>query len=349
MAKVATTLDEWLQNASTYQQLLADMDIEAPVVLWADDIAVPLATQQGEDLIPFLQDALQHTREVLRSYGFCLNFAKGKTCAVLSFKGERAGELRKAHQLHGHTGIRCAFPDGQEAWLHVASTYRHLGALFASSHVIDCELRARVGIAKTAFAQLKRPILTNKNLPVHTRLQLFHALIATKLFFGLGSWITPAPKQLQYLQTTLTHMLKQVLRVGAVHMPDDQILAMAKLSDVRSRLAVERLLYAQRLFQTGPPFLHNLLQKEYECRDNSWLHGLRADLHWLDAISPEVLPHDWHKDMSPLFDTWLDSRSKWNSVIKSTWRKHVLQCHIMSDAKRLIQRALVELLSHAQK
>lgn len=41
----------------------------------------------------------------------------------------------------------------------------------------------------------------------------FQALVGTKLFFGLGSWRTPTPKQLQRLSGFLTNLLKKVMRV----------------------------------------------------------------------------------------------------------------------------------------
>ena len=90
----------------------------------------------------------------------------------------------------------CDFQDGHQDWLHFVPAHRHLSTLFASNHDLACELRSRVGIAKSAFAQLSRPVLTNKHMPVKLRLQFFHSLISTKLFFVLGSWPTPTPKLL---------------------------------------------------------------------------------------------------------------------------------------------------------
>eukprot|EP00435_Cladocopium_sp_Y103_P011399 s3397_g3.t1 len=333
--RVAQALDGWLRDQVEYQQLLTDLDVEAPSVIWADDIAIPLAAARADQILPLLQAALQQARDALRGYGFSLNLAKGKTSAVLTFRGPQASEYRKKYQLHDNAGIMCSFPDGQEAWLHLVPAYRHLGALFTSSHDIACELRARVGIAKTAFAQLSRPVLTNRRLPVKIRLQMFHALVSSKLFFGLGAWVTPPPKQLQYLQHAFVTMLKRVMRLGSDHYPDDQVLSMAGTADLRSRLAAERLLYAHRLFRSGPVFVQMLIQKEFDKSEGSWLHGLRADLCWLDSISPGCLPIDWQADMTSLFEHWQDPANNWDTLVKRTWKKHVLQSHIMSDARRL--------------
>ena len=106
-------------------------------------------------------------------------------------------------------------------------------------------------MAKSAFAQLAKPILTNKFMPCKLRLQLFQSLIATKLYFGLGAWSAPTPKQIQYLQGALIAMLKRVLRIGQERIPADRVLMLANTAENRVRLAVERLLYAQRLFPYG--------------------------------------------------------------------------------------------------
>eukprot|EP00435_Cladocopium_sp_Y103_P058114 s156_g20.t1 len=130
-------------------------------------------------------------------------------------------------------------------------------------------------------------------------------------------------------------MLKRVVRLGAEHVSADHVLAQAGTADVRSRLAVERLMYAQRLFRTGPVFVQNLVQKEFEATAGSWLHGLRADLCWLTAVLPDCLPSHWQRDMSDLFEHWQDSSRSWSALVKRAWRTHVLQNHIMSDARQL--------------
>ena len=335
MARIAQAMDEWLSQCSDYQKLLHSLEIEVPTILWADDIAIPLATRSADALVPFLQLALAKAHDLLSDTGFLLNFSKGKTSAVITFRGKGSSELRKTFQLCPVPGVQCQFSNEPTAWLHFVASYKHLGTMFASNHDLMCELRVRVGIAKAAFAQLSKPILTNKNLPVHIRLQMFHCLIATKLFFGLGAWTTPAPKQLQYLQSALVGFLRRVLRLGRMPCSAEQILARANVGDVRARLAVDRLLYAQRLFRTGPPFLHCLLHREFDCSDLSWLHGLRADLVWFNDVLPGQLPGKGVTDLTEIILMWQNPRSHWNAVVRRAWKIHLRQNNIIADAKQL--------------
>jgi hypothetical protein len=137
---------------------------------------------------------------------------EGKPALLFHSEG-KAQQLRQQYQLVAKPGIACSIADRDEQWLHFVPANKHLGTVFTSDHGLDLEIRCRIGAAKATFVHLAKPLLTNKHLPLKTRLQLFQALVGTKLFFGLGSWRTPTPKQLQRLSGFLTNLLKKVMRV----------------------------------------------------------------------------------------------------------------------------------------
>ena len=141
-----------------------------------------------------------------------MNFAVGKTNALVSFRGTGAGALRSKFQLIPTPGVDCEFDDGSHAWLHFVPAYKHLGTMLTSDHGLEVELSTRIGTAASAFTHLARPLLTNRHFPSDIRLRLFHALIVSKLFFGLGAWHTLTPKQLQRLTGFYVRLLKRVLR-----------------------------------------------------------------------------------------------------------------------------------------
>ena len=114
--------------------------LQSPPSCGADDIAVALATRKAADLVPFLQEALQHVRHTLRDYGFTLNFSKGKTSAVMTLKGARSGELRKQYQLHANPGVTAPLKMGK--LMHFVPTYQHLGTLLhlTMHYIVNCDL-----------------------------------------------------------------------------------------------------------------------------------------------------------------------------------------------------------------
>ena len=117
MAVVAQKVDAWLLQQTEYQALLQEINIEMHTILWADDIAIPLATKSAVDLVPFLQTTRHVVCQTLTEYGFVLNFSKGKTSAVLTFRGSGSVDLRKRFQLQANPGVMCDFQDGHQDWL----------------------------------------------------------------------------------------------------------------------------------------------------------------------------------------------------------------------------------------
>ena len=138
MASVAKHIDGWIDQNQIHKDILGgahdDVLTFIPSVLWADDIAVPLATSEAQNLVPLLQKLLAEVKGYMRELGFTLNFARGKTSAVVSFRGKNAAKLRQQFQLVAMPGIQCFFEDGTEHWLHFVPAYKHLGTVFTSDH-----------------------------------------------------------------------------------------------------------------------------------------------------------------------------------------------------------------------
>ena len=113
-----------------------------------------------------------------------------------------------------------------------------------------------------------------------------------------------------------------------------QVVAAADTVGVRARLALDRLLYAQRLFSVGPFFLHHLVHLEFESSPHSWLEGLRADLQWVSDIMPQSLPTGWDHDMTSLFEMWQAGGKEWRALVYRAVRIHKEQEHIIADVHR---------------
>lgn len=162
-----------------------------------------------------LRSVLTFVMQHFQRYGFLLNLEKSKTSAVVSFRGTGAPLLRQRFQLGPRPGDTVQIA-GQNVFLHYVPSYKHLGTIFAANHRIDLEIRSRIGQAQAAFNQVAKPILSNRHLPECTRIQLFHTLIGTKLFFGLGAWTTPTHRhrQMAKLKAVLLRMPQKVMRLS---------------------------------------------------------------------------------------------------------------------------------------
>ena len=223
--------------------------------------------------------------------------------------------LRARYQLGDRPGMEVRFGDKTE-FIHFMATYKHLGTIFSANHTMDQEIAARIGAAKSAFAQIASPILCNKNLPEAIRVRLFRALIESRLFFGMGAWKNPTARQLAKLQAAIITMLRKLFRLtpdDITHTTAAHLLLRAKICSPRARLAVDRLLYAQRVWHSSPEMLQHCLHREEALMEDSWLLGLKYDLAWLCTLEPEgTIPLQAvrsvdcprHADLTTIIDFW---------------------------------------------
>ena len=117
--------------------------------------------------------------------------------------------------------------------------------------------------------------------------------------------------------------------------PSGRILVEADTGDVRARLAVDRLAYARRVFQCGPAFLQTLLLREHDAYDDSWVHGLFADLHWLGALLPGELPDSCTSDLTELIQLWQTPSFPWKRMLRRAWRKYLIQERMMLEIEEM--------------
>eukprot|EP00435_Cladocopium_sp_Y103_P010311 s2002_g2.t1 len=335
MLDVTIELNTWMREQTALQDILRDLNIAVEAIVWSDDLAIPWLSVSADGLIPDIERMMQQIYKVFTRRGFDLNMQKGKTAAVLTFRGNGAPALRRKYQLVSPSGMMCQLAVDKSAWLHFCPSYKHLGTFLAVDGGFQTELASRIGQAKSAFSALAKPVLGNRHIPVHVRLRLFHALVGTKLFFGLGSWPSPAGKSLSTLNAFLVQCLRKILGLshydGSIHTTDAQVFAQARCLDARGRIAWDRLLLAQKLFQHGPAFVHHLLHREFEIGAGSWLHGVFADLAWLHQLDPVSVPFHWTQDLTEAIDHWQAGAVGWKALLRRLGKRHVQQEAMMAE------------------
>eukprot|EP00435_Cladocopium_sp_Y103_P075980 s9_g71.t1 len=322
MAFIQHELNAWLAENSDFMGILEEVGIHLDSITWADDLAVPLATRKASDMPGALRELLKHVHALYRRFGFTLNMDRGKTSAAVTFKGPGAPLMRKTYQLIDCPGEEVEL-DGQKIHLHYVPAYKHLGTMLSAKHSLDAELNSRIGLANAAFSQIAKPILCNRHLPESTRLQLFQSLIGTKLFFGLGAWPTPPVRQLDRLGAFLLRFLRRALRLK----PDEitstsmaAIFARAHQPDPRIKLAVDRLLYAKKLWEFGPDFLQHMLHVDPVNDPSAWLGGEKHDLAWLAKLDPQGSNISDEGDLTVLIDYWQKGAPDWTARVKRAFQ-----------------------------
>ena len=336
MTHVITEVRQWLCNREDFQALLGSLGLPTLSIVWADDVAIPLATERASELLPFVHALVKFIDGRFTQQGFTINYDLNKTNVVISFQGQDAPALRRQYLLHERPGMTCELGPDRKVWLHFKPHYKHLGFTYAATQTLEVEIRQRIGQAQQAMTQLSRPILANRHIPEHLRVRLFNVFIATRLFYGLGTWRTPSLQNMKALSTTYVALLKRVLRVRHdARLTNGQVFQKAATLDIRQQLALDRLRYARKLFCDGPEFLQNLVHLEFQHCSDSWLHGLIADIQWLKVLVPHRVPDLQGNDITAFVDLWQLPSTPWKRILKQAWKTALLQEHMMVDIQVL--------------
>ena len=126
-------------------QVLAGADFLVESVVWADDVAIPVATFGARDLAPTIEASLSQVHAIFQRRG--------------SQPAERQSQCSSHFQGSGSTGYACQVSVGVPTrLLSSACTGRSVCTPHALVHTLDQEIAMRIGVAKSAFAQVARPI-----------------------------------------------------------------------------------------------------------------------------------------------------------------------------------------------
>ena len=341
MLDATLALESWLAEDGPYQQLLTTLGIEIGAVVWSDDLAVPYCCGDPGDLPAAMERILQKVYVIFQQRGFDLNLNKNKTSAVVSCGGTGAAKLRLRYNLSDPPGMDImATPQSPALWLHFVPVYKHLGIMYSADSSWTAELNHRLGMANSAFIASKRSIFCNRTLPLKIRLNLYKALVTTRLFYGFGLWPAPSLKMLDKIQHLMGRHLKAMMfttKAPDQAFPTDvEVFDKARFPLPRVRLALDRLLLAQALFANGPHFLRKMVQAEHaHSPDDSWISGLQADLSWAHSLSPNFVPETWLTTLTPAFEYWEANSHPWKLGLRALLRVHLHQERMMHKIHRL--------------
>ena len=303
------------------------LGITIPPIAWMDDVAIPLTTTTPEALVPLVQQVLAAVHGFFRVRGLTLNLERGKTEAVLCFRGPGADRQRLDIFDTGCQPVIVVDTDSHILSLRVVPSYKHLGAQFTMNIDVSKEIGARISSARQAFEEMKKPLFLNKRLPVAARMQLFQSLILSRLLYGCAVWSDVPAVMVKKLETTLTAYYRQIHDVGFWkydHITDDAFRREHQLPTFRQIWARHKLIFLQHVAQRGTVFHKALLFRELETT-SGWLTEMHDDLTWLSSFIE--LPFDLPHDRQSWVAVWefLRQCRPWKSWVRKACCKHLVQ------------------------
>eukprot|EP00438_Fugacium_kawagutii_P012806 Skav211686 [mRNA] locus=scaffold216:463619:466099:- [translate_table: standard] len=193
------------------------------------------------------------------------------------------------------------------------------------------EIGQRLGMARTAYDDVKRPIFANRRLPSGTRLQLFNSLVMSRLLYSSNTWSDIPAAQLKKIESALMTYYRSIVDDGWWHdqcSTNQALLARHQLPTFRALLAKGRLQYLHHLACEGHDYHWDLLLTEFSY-GSGWLFEVLEDLRWLQSCSdlpitlPDLVQPDW-----PRLRQELRGCPSWKGRVHTALKKHLLREHI---------------------
>ena len=286
-------------------------------VAFVDDLCVVLFATSPKQLWCATMALLQVTTELFNFFRLFINWNKGKTEAFMKFRGKQS--LSYYDKLRSDAGFGIRLP-GTDLFLHVVSSYKHLGSVtdMCGSNYLYSKQRASSAMA--SYAPIATRIFGNGTLELCLRKCFCESLILSKLLFNAYLRVFKV-KEFKVLNSLYMRVVRRIggnVRFDHTACSDLVARRQVNMLSLDCIILQRRLIYLARLVQSRCHPLQALLsqgtlQKDGSMRQLPWATQIRKDLRSCYSISaiavsllpdPDLQPTLWYELMLSGSDTW---------------------------------------------
>jgi hypothetical protein len=294
---------------------------------YVDAECIMLAASTPAALDRHIDILLDEISAVFRAFGLTINWSKGKTEAILLYRGRDARIHWRLRQTPD--GPVIAGPDGLK--LHVVTSYKHVGSTVVGTANYTVEARARAKSALSTWCKLAVRVFGSKRLSQTIKLQLADSLVFSRLFFATETWDTERVAPLRVLEAVQTRVARRIAgtwnydpETGKAAAADDrvsneEVRRRLDMPSVQCELRQRRLLYLARVLRSAPASLRALLQTSPGGHTLPWVSLVMADMRALrlhHAAKLEEMP-DPETDARPWCTVMMSYPTEWNELVRS--------------------------------
>eukprot|EP00438_Fugacium_kawagutii_P020996 Skav228361 [mRNA] locus=scaffold1981:117582:121517:+ [translate_table: standard] len=329
LARLMNQLEQWLDAHPAFQAGSSQMDIRAPTVIWADDVAISMAATTPEALVALLRDTSAFVWDLLRDAGLTVNLEAKKTEVVLMFRGPGAVEARLKTFPDDRTPELVVPCRDHLIKLKISASYKHLGGRYGMAGDLTEELGFRQKEARRAFAELRRPLFANRFIGTTTKLRLLQSLVISKLLYGAAVWADMSLQHLHALDSCFMRWVRSITGRGfwdeTARSTDDDLRAEFHLPTIRLVLAKMRLKYLHFVVHWADQWYVDLLLADCRC-EGSWLAAVAVDFRWLSSVIelPRALLDAFEADWTAFFSE-VRAHPSWCALIERAFRRSTMQ------------------------
>ena len=186
-------------------------DVRVPAPTWMDDLAVPFATAQAQEVIPTASAALREVAVAFREIGISINWGQGKSELLPVFYGPGARSERVKWCAVAGATFPVHLPDDAVISAHITPTYVHLGSLVAISGGDAEDICRRRTLARALQKPLMR-LLCNPYLFGAEKTELLLAMPVARFKHGAGLWRLETKKERDAYHAGYIEIIRRAFR-----------------------------------------------------------------------------------------------------------------------------------------
>ena len=262
-------------------------------ISFVDDGVWPIFST-ADCLAKNVRKAIEILDRICSSFGFVVNYKKGKTMVLMRFFGKGSKSARA--QFFAEQSGKIVF----DGWLGFekkivktllsAEVYKHMGSQSDVSSAMMPEIVARTNSMKGAYASIKTKIIRNDRIPVQNRLSVVVIYLITKGFFQAGTWRNLNIAKTKRVHNSLMAVFRGVLRVdcpNCEHKTDDEVIeALACLSSMSTVVLLRINLFVRLLVKKNWTLL--AVAASASKAHGSWLSAVHSNLLALATVENKL-------------------------------------------------------------
>ena len=254
-----------LQARLEAHDLLVDWEPpgRAQLATWADDLSIPLVATTAVALAPAAAAAARHVHASLATVGLQVNFAPGKTEAMLTWRGAGSRAIRQQLLCEARPALPLVLDNGDKASLSLTRSYVHLGGLVRDDQTQLEDLERRRHLAMAVFVKLRKHLLFNPQLQPVEKLSLLFALVHRRFLHGAGFWALASHRERHLFRTAIFQWYRSSFRpitgLSVRGLTDDEVLAVLGVLGPDEILHIERFRLVMTVAHLGDAALWSTL------------------------------------------------------------------------------------------
>jgi len=250
---------------------------------FVDDHAMVLMASNARQLDRAIDIALSHLVNVFAKYLLVINWAPGKSEAMLKYRGHDSTSCYKNRIHNAKASIKLPSACGTQRLMIVAK-YQHVGSVttMCGSQIPDANLRA--SSAMGAYAPLSCKIFGSQHIAPYLKWLLLDSLVMSRLMYNTQCW-HKCTRSMSIINSVYMRALRRIaglMRFGADgNITDFEVRSNLVKPSIDCLLMRKRLLYAARIQKCKSQSLSALLSQKNKTKSCAWTVLINQDLEYV--------------------------------------------------------------------